>query len=226
MTVAICVPAHRPRLEELIECLAVMDDPDFWFVVVTNEPSPIRSADMGARSNVMVVNTCSEEINLPKWWNVGLQHARHIGADAFMVTESDVHLTAAGVWRLRDAMYAGGYSMVGPNLYGLLGPHEVSVETDTKGWGNRHPGNRICQTWMVRTRDALWADERYAWWHSDEQHEMRHRSLRHGTAVVGSVTYERPLFQTTDPTADPQLDEANARSREQFYQEWGFPTLT
>jgi hypothetical protein len=142
-----------------------------------------------------------------------------------MVTESDVRMRPDSVWFMHAALWGGGYGMVGPNLYGLMRRHEISVETSQAGWASRHPVHRICQTWMVKTQGALPADERFPWWHADEQHEMRHRAVGNGTAIIGAATYERTLFQSTDPSQDPQRSKGNAEARRIFQAEWGFPAM-
>lgn len=225
MSIAICIPAHKPRLDELLGCLAVMNHPTFQFIIVTNEPNPIKSDDVGWPNNMHLYNTLSEEINLSKWWNVGLGWAHTHGIESFMVTESDVRMNSLNIYRMHSALWYGNYSMVGPNLYGSMKSDEASVETRQDGWGARHAGHRICQTWMVKTPTALPADERFAWWHADEQHEMRHRPIDNGTAIIGSATYERPLYQSTDPSQSEDLSESNRLARKIFLEEWGFPVL-
>lgn len=209
----------------------MMDHPMFHFIVVTNEPNPIHHEDLHGDEvsylgTVSIVNTKSEDLNLSKWWNLGAATARRWGNKEFMVTETDCRLTPESVFRLWATMKEHDLSMVGPNLYGVLEDDEVSIERSQDGWASRSVYTRICQTWMVDLRNTHPADERFPWWHADEQHEMRHRSLLGGTGIVGSVRYERPLFQTTNPDDIPELQQGNARARQIFEEEWGFPTMT
>jgi len=221
--IAICIPAHAPRLDELRGCLDLLKHPSFRVLVVTNEPQPIHHYDLP--DDVVLFNTGSAEVNLSKWWNVGLQWAHNQGLDTLMITESDVRMTPEAVWFMHGALWQKNYGMVGPNLYGNLAYDEISVETRQDGWGRRHAGHRICQTWMVKTGTTFPADPRFAWWHADEQHEMRHRAVGNGTAIIGAATYARPLYQSTDPSQSEELSKANKRARSLFRAEWGFEAL-
>ena len=60
--IAICIPAHKPRLGELVECLSTMRDPGFKFLIVTNEPDPISPLDLPDEVEGGI--TTSEEVNL------------------------------------------------------------------------------------------------------------------------------------------------------------------
>ena len=223
MTIAVCIPAHRPRLEDTLAAIDTMAGPDIYFVVVTNEPQPIRAEDVPPE--VAVIVDPDPGINLSRWWNYGLRWTQSHGFSSFMVTESDCRMTAENVYRLATALHWGEFGMVGPNLYGALDDDEIQVETQTRDWGERHVGNRICQTWMVKTHDTLYADERYRWWVADEQHEMRHRLIGRGTAIVGSARYAEPLVQTTFPDQVPGLTAAIDEARQLFREEWGFAPL-
>lgn len=224
--IAVVVPCHAPRLTDLEAFLRYAWHKDLQFLVVTNEPEPIELLNVYAWGpNVAVHNTGSEEINLSKWWNIGHRWAKNISAESLLVTESDCRLSPHSIFALEDAMKRYDLSLVGPNLYGLMPRDDVHITNSTTSWGGRTVFQRICQTWMKPVDVDVQADERFVWWYADEQMDMLHRGHRKGTGVIGSITYEEPPVQTTDPSADAQRREGNIRARKLFKEQWGFGTL-
>lgn len=224
--IAVIVPCHKPRLPDLKKFLDSAWHIDLEFLIVTNEPTPIELGDVWDWGpNIAVHNTLSEEINLSKWWNYGHRWAKNISADSMLVTESDCRLSPYSIFALEEAMWKHDLSLAGPNLYGLMPKAEVHITNDQHSWGGRSVFQRICQTWIKPVDVDVEADERFVWWYADEQMDMLHRGHRNGTGVIGSVTYEEPPVQTTDPSADAQRREGNILAKKLFKEQWGFETL-
>ena len=224
MTLAICVPAHNPRLGDLLSFLALAAAPEFTFIIITNEPDPINPDDIPF-PGIHVLNTGSEEINLSAWWNLGHRYAKLLKLDDFMVTETDCRITPDNIFTLQDAMHKHDLSLVGPNIYGAMEDDEVHITNSVTSWGGRSVYKRICQTWMTRTDTLIRADERFVWWYADEQLDMLHRAERNGTGVIGASRYAAPPVQSTDPSECTQRSEGNRTSRRLFQEQWGFQTL-
>lgn len=200
--IALVVAAHRPRLAELtafldqVERTAGPGGEEIVPIIVTTEPYPITPRDlvlMGRDSprlgEAALVPTGSNQMNLQRWFNLGVRHALHLGARHIAWAESDtrvhlghyselsrvldqrpdisyVHGNYAGAWRRN----AAGLTVVkrrGRNFRRML-------------WG------------MWRAAETVWADEEYTWWCGIEDMEARRLADGQRLAVVPRLRLTSP----------------------------------
>lgn len=106
------------------------------------------------RSHVVLVNTAnneptdgvhnlwSDELNIHKWWNMGINYAAERGATHVAVLNDDVQLIGDPINRIYDGM--GDATIGQPKM------------------------NSICgYCFVLNVHDGLRADEEYIWWYGD-----------------------------------------------------------
>lgn len=220
---SVVIAAHSRRLDELKSCLRSFNhdvSPEFNVVVVTNEPNPIRYADLVDEFDedyLHIINTQTDEINLAKWFNLGFSMAKENGATEVLWLETDVSISKKSILDLRVLLHSGEFSMLGPNLWGELPVHEIDIRK-THESGLRHSQKRICQVSMISTDTPYLMDENLKWWYEIDDFELRNREHKQGTAVVGWIPAKHPPINSTNPTG--LLLEHTEKGRAYFHEKW------
>jgi len=226
MSIGVVIPCHRPRLQDLKECLDAFYAPDgrYRVVVVTTLPDTIYHDDLYDFPGVRVVSTGSDEINLAKWYNLGFDywmngHWEFSRITGVMWMETDVRITPPNIDALYDAMIEHDLDLVGPDLFGLLRPDEVLIRREVQPLDHRE---RLCQVHLAPATSTHRMDERFDWWFESSDLEYKARVAK-GTGLVGASRADHTPTYYNDMVKGnrPDLVEKANRGRELFTKKWG-----
>jgi hypothetical protein len=210
----VLVPCERKRLEVLNELLEMLGRPAQRCVVVSAGAEPI----MNGETPATVLHYPHDEINISRWWNLGLSFIRnHYTMDApheVLFCESDTVADEYAVPALVDALRVHELSMVGPDWFTGLGAGDVAVygPNSPRSIEHRVPGTAF----MIASEQGLRYDERFRWWYADDDFEMQARN-RSGAAVVGGVLLDHGPSADLTPEKQRWADEDRAL----FVEKWG-----
>lgn len=138
-----------------------------------------------------VHNLWSDELNIHKWWNMGIDFATERGATHVAVLNDDVQLIGDPINKV--------VSMMGPAAIG-----QPNI-------------NSICGYFFVlNAQYGLRADERFVWWYGDN--DLYHRAARYGIAKVDiTVRHLEPNVLTTQNPALTQIGMADKKLYDSIY---------
>lgn len=157
---------------------------------------------------VIVVPDTAPDRNISRWWNLGLDRLTSLGLMEWnaLVLNDDVTLEPGAVQRLAAALRKHRAAL------GYPGPRERLLT---------EPGGERITGWcfMLRGEGGLRADERMAWWYSDNQLDWEARA-QGGTVTVPGIghTHHDPNGYTNRV---PALAQQARRDRETFMARWG-----
>jgi len=214
------VPSNgRPYLDDLIVSLAgqVYD-----VIVVANQwqrdGSPAVLETLGYP--VCVVEDGSEDRNISRWWNLGLdlvaRHAGWLGESEWdvLVVNDDVVCPSGFMETLSSRMRATSAVCAYPDQAGgqaeilHTAPAPVPLSQRIAGYA-----------FMLRGESGLRADESLVWWFGDDDIDWRARQQGGALLVPGiPVEHRAPDVQTN---ASPELTAQAARDRQTFEAKWG-----
>lgn len=214
------VPSNgRPYLDDLIASLLrqVYD-----VIVIANhwqrpdDPAALETAGLP----VCVIEDDSEERNISRWWNLGLdtvaRHAGWLGDTEWdvLVVNDDVVCPPGLVETLGKRMRERGAAMAYPDQ---VGGREEILHTAP---GPVPLGQRVTgYAFMLRGELGQRADESLAWWFGDDSADWEARTRGGSLLVPGiPVQHRAPDVQTN---ARPELREQTRRDRETFINRWG-----
>lgn len=208
----ILVPCSSTRLSELFRLLHSLKHRADHVVVVTTQPNPIQIDDMfDLTEHVVLFN--STEINISKWWNLGLDYISKLAEQEHEVLclTSDYVGDTYSVCKLSDFLRSYNLAMAGPGHH--FPQHRIFNLHDVRTPPERVPG--AC--WMLAGETKLRADEEFRWWYSDDDLEMQARRY----SAVGVV----PGTALVSTAGDTPLDEKRAiwaqEDRQKFIRKWG-----
>lgn len=207
--IAIVVAAHRPRLPDLVQMVDVMEigtRSNYRLVVVTTQPNPIRYEDLPF--DFTLVNTFSDEINLAKWYNLGMDKAREFNPGYIIWSETDVRLPPVSIEAMAAAI-DDGYDLVGPNYTDYLPDGMIEVRENQE--------YRIVIGTMVSGSIIYEADERFAWWYEMDDIEYIARTTGRAGIVGAARASHRGDMVFNMPDA---LVDVTARGRQLFLEKW------
>lgn len=214
----VLIPCQRARLTMLIRLLLSLQHPVERVVVIATQPDPITYDDMAFDGHVYashLLNWESEEINIAKWWNVGLdfiQGMRDCNQYDYEVLgiSSDYIGTPFSVAMLGVFLRKNNLTMVGPNHWDNR--QRTFKIQDTRGTTSRVPGD----CWMIAGESGLRADEDFRWWYSDDDLEMQSRKLN-GTGIIPGTE----LTPGHDSSLSPEKQLWAKEDRQRFVRKWG-----
>lgn len=122
-----------------------------------------------------VHNLWSDELNIHKWWNMGIDFATDRGATHVAVLNDDVQLIGDTINKVVSVM---GPAAIGqPNIPSICG-----------------------YFFVLNTKYGLRADERFTWWYGDN--DLYNRGNKYGIAKVDvDVRHLHPNIQTSQSPA-------------------------
>jgi hypothetical protein len=136
------------------------------------------------------------EMNIQRWWNLGIEAAVFNGADSVVVVNDDVAAAPGDLLELAAHIEAGE-----PHSPMLVWPddpeHATGRVTSMTGW-----------CWAIDPQ-RIRPDESFSWWYGDNDLELRARAMRpdSGVRAVGGLdikhlrtdwTYDRPVRHLID----------------------------
>lgn len=133
---------------------------------------------VATREGVVVPDGCRslldlDEINIHRWWNVGIRVCTAHGARYVAVINDDVRLDADTLPTLLGAMTATRAALATPGSAGHV--------TDPSPHLTR---TLIGSCWLLDTETGLRPDERYRWWYGDDDLDLRARRDHGGIATA------------------------------------------
>lgn len=224
----VVIPAHRPRLDDLIDCIDFADGLYLEYVVVTNTPDAITPIDLpplGRYQDHTHIVTCDDEINLAKWYNAGVHRAQQLNflrvdrhpaePNSIFYMESDVRISYDSILALEEEMHEHAVSQIGPNFWDLPEGH-VGLGTRTT-LEYVYPPYRVCQASMVPVSTPHRMDEQFRWWMEADDIEWKCRVDRGSRLSSVAAMHPGTLFHAMPP----ELTEATVESTERFKKKWG-----
>jgi hypothetical protein len=136
------------------------------------------------------------EMNIQRWWNLGISYTVERGADAVVVVNDDVAAAPGALLELAAHIEAGE-----PHAPMLVWPdvpeHAAGRVTGMTGW-----------CWAIDPQ-RIRPDEAFKWWYGDNDLELRARAMRPDSAVRAvegldvkhlrtDYAYERPVQHLID----------------------------
>jgi hypothetical protein len=190
--------------------------PDYRVLVTTN-PDPVLEFDGH------LIRVDSEEINISKWWNRGLDFIRaHTNHDIWdvLVAETDARMSPLDVEELRSRMREVGAVMAGGDWEHTLPAgaeefHRISNESLPVG---RIPG--IMK--VVAGETGIRHDPEFRWWLADDDYEWQHR-ISGGTLLVAGIEVQHT--GTQGPLSGERL-QAWEEDQTKFFDKWGGMPIT
>ena len=147
MTLWVTVPSgeRRTYLQQIFDTCGVPLSRIVLVNTANNEPTKY------------VHNLWSDELNIHKWWNMGIDFAIKHGADHVAVLNDDVQLIDDPLNKIIAGM--GDAAIGQPDIDSICG---------------------YC--FIINTKYGLRADESYQWWYGDN--DLYHQAYEHGIAKV------------------------------------------
>ena len=176
----VLIPAHRPALGQLRDCMRVLGELASHVVVVTNGEHPLTEHE----THTHVIDDRGD-INISRWWNKGLDwiaehdetihHVLVLNADARIQPASVARLSLA-LERNPEVVQAGPMPFLGTEIRTVAGPVDPPL---------RIPG--YC--FMLTSRNPIRADEQFRWWCGDDDLEWRAREAG-GALRLGRIPFD------------------------------------
>jgi hypothetical protein len=147
-----------------------MNEGDLWLVIPTATRSQyiekiiknsliptknivlVRTVDgaiFGKVNNIFVNNP---EINIQKWWNLGIDYAAQRGAKLVAVLNDDVHISPGSLQAIA---------------------FEVLEQNAALGFPYPHSGRLAGYCWILNLDSKVRPDERFSWWFGDNDLQMQ-----------------------------------------------------
>lgn len=217
MNIWVVIPAHRAALGHVKENLALLGrDLASRTVIVANGDHPITEFELDEGPHII---QAGKEINISRWWNLGLDHIEEWETNPdgtqysrwhVLVLNADARIKPEGVARLSWALDTNpGYAMAGPKAgVGIEREHRPGPN----GLDKRVPG----WCFMLTSDVPLRADERYRWWFGDNDLEWRAREAG-GTLRVGRIE----AAHLGDGVPRGKLLELAREDQIRFEEKWG-----
>jgi RNAse (barnase) inhibitor barstar len=178
-----CAPGHRAdEAAQLFDNLGMTPG-----VLVTTQPDPV---PFNFQPEVEVLLFDSEEINISKWWTLGLDHIASQYADDpdakwdVLLVETDTYITLEHADRMRRLMREQECVMAGADFYHVMPDMPFKVRRDNSVW--RHEGRCIGLAQMLVGEAGLRHDPEFRWWLADDDFEWQAR-VNGGTILVGGL---------------------------------------
>ena len=205
-----CAPASR--LDEANEALRFAGIPSDRRVFVTTQPNPIKRGEVDG----LLVLFDSEEVNISKWWNLGLDfiadRAKGGPYDVAWIS-SDVLLSPDTLNTVRTQMREENTVMAGPDWHGALSNNVVRRDTKNHDLSTRIPG----VSFVLRGESGIRADPSFRWWLADDDLEWTCK-VNGGTLVVAGLTLEH--LTDGHPLDEPRY-QAFQEDIVKFRDKWG-----
>lgn len=176
-----CAPGSRA-----VEAISLIERIGAPTVLVTTQPDPIPSDFMGDDVTVLLFD--STEINISKWWTLGLDHIASFydgKPDAkwdVLLVETDADIQPKHVERMRRIMREQECVMAGADFFRVLPDRPLHVRRDNSAW--LPEGRCIGFAQVVAGETGLRHDPEFRWWLADDDFEWQHR-VNGGTVFIG-----------------------------------------
>jgi hypothetical protein len=243
----VVIPAYRPRLSQLQECLASLQWPAEKTIIVSNGTREERLTWMDVYGPTIIQDyvypddcfyttssspcaKCGDvRPNISAWWHMGIFAAvMDGGATEVLLLNVDCLITPEGVEKLAQALYDNDVSLTGPDHRGICKDGQPLIRRDLKPipWQERIPG--FCM--MLRAGRAPGPRAGYSqldmvvpnlqcrWWYSDDHIEWSAKARR-GTALIPGVEVKHPPFGGT--LLDEKLQRYADEDLRRFRERWG-----
>lgn len=175
-----CAPGSRA--DEAAALLTALGTPA---VLVTTQPDPVPFDFM---PGVDVLLFDSTEINISKWWTLGLDHIAAQYADDpdakwdVLLVETDAAILIEHVNLMRRVMRDQDCVMAGADFFRVMPDQALKVRRDNSAW--LPEGRCIGFAQVVAGETGLRHDPEFRWWLADDDFEWQHR-VNGGTVFIG-----------------------------------------
>lgn len=209
-----CAPADRViEAQQALQHAGVEAD---HAVLVTTQPNPVGSEDFYGT----VILFDSDEINISKWWDLGMEYIRGLNDGPFdvLLIESDAHMTKEDVNYIRTTMREHDCVIGGADWKNLLRPNEVKIRRDNTRWDvvGRIPGVAYIFAGEV---PELRHNPEMRFWYADDWMVWLAQSIG-GSILVGGTTVEHTGHVTKGGLPEPIATYAR-EDLVKFVEHWG-----
>lgn len=147
----------------------MIEENDIWVVIPTAKRHEylrdIFESSGASPDKIILIRTCPGEpivdatnlwvegdINIHRWWNIGINHCRKEGARYIAILNDDTVLQKGDLQKLLQQMVSDGTTLALP------------VSRGRAGWGH---------CWILDISHNVLPDERFQWWCGDHDLEIR-----------------------------------------------------
>jgi hypothetical protein len=208
---------YRQDLEKMRVALATLGLPKNRVVVVTNGVNPPTEEELPTAT--VVPFTAHTDLNLPDWWNVGLEWAeRQAKGNPFevFVFNADTWATRDTVETLATVLRDKDLAATGPDQFDRVRSGDVYINRSLEPLHDltyRLPGYAP----LLRGELGLRYDPQFRWWYQDDDIEWQARAAG-GTGLVGGTRVDHPIGG--NPLTSLQAQYA-AEDQPKFARKWG-----
>lgn len=216
-----CAPASR--YAEALEAIVTTGVGFDKACIVTTQPDPIDYYEIPG--SVLLFD--SEEINISKWWDYGVQEIK-AGRDLegidpeepfdILIIESDARISAEDLDVVRTAMREHGCVMAGADWQGLLDRGQVKVRRDNSAWDVRGRIPGVAYVYAGEC-EAMQHNPEMRFWYADDWMEWIART-NGGTVLVGGTTVTH-TGNVTNGGLTGVIAQYAAEDLVKFEQHWG-----
>jgi hypothetical protein len=199
----------------LVDCVAAISPQVDRVLLVENGDRTKAVAAARQHENVLPYSA-QGEINISRWWNIGIDRARRearkAGAKQWDVAILNDDAIAQPDWfsRLSEKMRQMN---VAATSFGPVSMTVLHTQPGTTGLAERMAGHAF----MLAGELGVRADETMVWWCGDNDIDMQSR-LKGGTVIVpGSIEHRYP-----DQSTRGDLLDQTAVDMQRFVDKWGF----
>lgn len=219
--------APGSRVNEVVSLLEDLNS--FNNVVVTNPPDEIPKNFLleSFIPSAKVISTESDEFNISKWWDFGLDFIAGIYPDGeaydVLMIESDARMSKEDIDTVRISMREHNAVLAAADWQNCLEPGEVKVRRDNsvwiaegkEAWQSRLPGMAMIAAGEAGVR--IPEETNYRFWFADDDREWLSR-ISGGTVLVGGTTI---LHNGTQGPLRGNLLRYAEEDKERFLAYWG-----
>lgn len=163
-----------------------MNDGDLWLVIPTANRfkylNQIFKNSLISKKNIVLIRTVdgpifdevnnifirNKEINIHKWWNIGIDYAENHGAKLVAVLNDDVRISPGSLQAIA---------------------FEVLAQNAALGFPYPHSGRLAGYCWILNLSSKVRPDERFRWWYGDNDLQMQAQSTSKYIYVSAEVTH-------------------------------------
>ena len=206
----ITAPAHRE--EEAVATLTSLAHPPERTVLVTSDACACGCGPIGGHTDRpwRWALHGGDQVNIARWWRIGLTHARLNGATQVAVLSSGVTGRPSSLPTLATRAADLGLVMAGPNRHRDV--DLVMGEGHCRSVSERVDGG----CFLVDVTVGLVPDERFRWWYADDDLEAQARAVGPVGIVAGTALVIPP---DAAPSAEARVWATEDRAR--FVGKWG-----
>lgn len=166
-----------------------MKSPELWLVIPSSDRRQylkeiIKNSGI-PKNKIVIVDTILEEPHIYKWWNYGINVARHGGATHVAILNDDLVIEPGSLQKILDIMVQEDATI----------GHPLPASSDPCGY-----------CFILNLEHGILPDERYKWWYGDNDLYERARKVIGVRAFVSHIEPNRLTSESPELMALAKQD--------------------